>query len=194
MKPSVKYAAAAFLLIVCVLSVQRCQRRMGSREKPELSLYTGLGTAVAEELQRQAPGAGPRLLIALDPATHPRYAAMVDAFKRTCRETVITHFLPSDELLNLEGDGLSVSKVREILAQHPEAKSLAILGGGFGPSLGNNSPPLPPTVAGPNKREVAVDALAKGQLAAAIVYREPPGYIPDGKPTEQFNASFEILK
>ena len=194
MTTPLKYALIALLLIACVFGIHRCQRRMGAHERPELSLYQGLGEAVAREFSILAEGPGPWLVVAVDPSVHSSYAAMVDAFKDEVSSVVIWHFVPDEEILGFQNDGWGLDQLREALDGQSGVKGIVLLGGSLrhGGLKGNSIPPV--LMAGPMARGDAASALAERHLSAAIVYKDAPGYSPGASPTEQFKASFEILR
>ena len=194
MNPSVKYALTALLLIACVLAIHRCQRRMGAHERPEVSLYEGLGEAAAAEVNAVAGGDGPWFVVAVESSEHPRFAAMVDSFKDAVSGKVIWHFLPGEKVLGFQNDGWGISQQREAVGDQSGIKGLVLLGGSFRPGGRADGSPPPVLVAGPVPRDVAQSALAERQLSVAIVYKDSPGYSPGASPEDQFKASFEILR
>ena len=166
---------------------------MGEAERPDLTMYEGIGAAAAEEIQRLVPGEGRWLVVALDPGGLPRYGALVEAFKRKAKGETTWHFLPAEKSLSFQGDGLGAGALREILREHDGINGVVLLGGAYRPDGAARDPVAPPVVAGPLARETALSALAKGQLAAAMVYREGSQYASGASPAKQFDALFEIL-
>ena len=193
MKPAVKFPIILLLVVACALMVVRCHRLLRSEGEPELSMYVGLGAGAAEEIQRLVPGEGRWLVVALEPSSLPRYGALVDGFKRDAKGETTWHFLPEESSLSFQSDGLGAGALREIMRKYPGINGVVLLGGAFNADGTARDPAGPPVVAGPMSRETALPALAKGQLAAAIVYREASKYVPDASPAKQFSALFEIL-
>ena len=192
MKPALRLPLLLLLLVACAMSLSWCNRRIKTGEGPELSLYEGLGSAAAEEIHRLAPG-GPWLVVAMEPNLLPRYGTLVEFFKRKARSETSWHFLPEEQSLTFQGDGLGGRQLRDIIGQHPGIRGVVLLGGGLNPDTVTLMPPLPPMLAAPLAREMAAAALAHGQLKAAIVYRDRSGSSAALKPPFRFDDLFEIL-
>ncbi len=161
---------------------------------PELSLYQGLGEAAATELNRLSVGDGAWFVMAIDTSVHPRYAALVDSFKSKASGKVVWHFLTEEMSLSFQNDGWGLARLRDTMDGQSGLKGIVLLGGSLQPG-GQADASMPPVlVAGPMDRDGALAALASGQLSAAIVYRDSPGYNPGASPEDQFTASFEILR
>ena len=171
MKSVFRVVAVLGLALAAVALPGRCRSLRGPDVAPDLALYEGVGRAMAQEVQRLAPGAGPWLVVAIDPAAHPRYAAQADAFKRAIRGSVHWHVLPAEKILRFESDGLSVAEVRSIAASNPGVKGVVLLGGALQPGGPPRSAAEPVMVAGPMGHEEAQAALASGSLASALAYR-----------------------
>lgn len=171
----------------------QCRRRVSASDLPDLTLYEGLGAGAAAEVQRAAPGAGPYLVVAVDPQVLPRYGALVESCKRHLRGETIWHFLTDEQALGFQTDGLGVRALQDVLEKHPGVTGVLLLGGGCQPGALRLGAAPAAVVAGPMEGEAARAALAGGPLTAAIVYRDVSGASAGARVSVRFEDLFDVL-
>lgn len=193
MKPAFRYLLLVVVLLACGALLMQCKRRVNATVLPDLTLYEGLGAGAAAEVQRAAPGAGPYLVVAVDPQVLPRYGALVEACKRRLPGETIWHFLAEEQALSFQSDGLGLRTLQELLNKHPGITGVILLGGGCQPGA-LRLEAAPAVVAGPMDREAARAALAGGPLTAAIVYRDLTGAAANARVSVRFADLFEVLR